>query len=210
MKMSVLRTRAESESSDSSESSWEAIRNAFLDDEEPKPSPSEQLSETQTFGPEVEDEIEQHLLPEFELPETLDPAQLSETELRDEFLHRETLLRTLVGRLRHSKTRVPSISLDELQSHADQLPGEMTQRIESNLAIIDEQLRLGELELSLERARVARQLSQLQTTRQQLESNARQMGLAIDEDGVIQADPNNTQQSSKSGRKWLGAMGFGS
>ncbi len=44
---------------------------------------------------------------------------------------------------------------------------------------MDEQLRLGELELSLERARIARQLTQLEQTRQVIERNARQLGFTV-------------------------------
>ena len=200
-------TDSNSDSGTSASGSWEAIRSTFLNDEEATESSS--VDETQEFPAGALEAIEGQPLPEFELPEEIDPDQLTDEQLRTELLRRETLLRTVVGHLRHSKGHAPAVSLSELKSLARDLPEELTDRIERNLSRIDEQLRLGELELSLERARVGRQLSQLQATRQQLESNARQMGLTIDENGSIQADPDNTSNGSRSGRKWLGAMGFG-
>ena len=68
---------------------------------------------------------------------------------------------------------------------------------------------MGELELSLERARIARQVNQLEHSRMLIERNARQLGLLLNPDGSL-TNPGVQSGRTKSGsRRWLGKLGFG-
>jgi hypothetical protein len=73
---------------------------------------------------------------------------------------------------------------------------------------MNELARLSELELSLERARIARQVSQMEHSRQILEHNARQLGMKLNDDGSV-ATSRGAGARDSSSRRWLGKLGFG-
>ena len=89
-----------------------------------------------------------------------------------------------------------------------QMPEEFSSRVNHTLQRMDEQIRLGELELSLERARISRQASQLESLKHHIERNARQLGWTINPDGSIAAETGSTPKGTGS-RRWLGKLGFG-
>jgi hypothetical protein len=195
------------------QSGWAAIRNAFLEEDPPAPEAAkvaEPVVASEAVDPERVQEHQDSLQPiQFDIPDPVDPEQLDTEQLREAFCLRESLLRSLVGHLRHNRNTAPAITLQELRSITDHLPEELSRKVEDNLSKIDENLRLGELELSLERARIARQVSQLQSTREIIESNARRVGLSINPDGTIEGTSDAAEKTSSKSRRWLGAMGFG-
>lgn len=147
--------------------------------------------------------------PSLEIPEPVNPDNLTHDQLRDAFLAREAFISTLVARLRRQQEQAISmLSAEQLRGVADSLPEELQKQVRATLKQMDDLARLGELELSLERARIARQVNQLQHTRQILESNARQLGLALNPDGTI-ASPAHAVTRNSSSRRWLGKLGFG-
>ncbi len=144
-----------------------------------------------------------------EIPDAVDPATLNEAELREVFLRREALLKTVVGYARQKAQQPQLMTIDDLRALAGSLPEELAARVEHTLSRLDHQQRLGELELSLERARVARQMSQLEETREVVESTLRQLGLSINAEGVIELPTTDQKQLGSKHRRWLQVLGFG-
>ena len=198
------------------EQTWDDIRRALMSE-----STSEQeevdrnpAAETVTIAPtaSVADTQEFRLadadIP-LEIPEPVDIDALDIAELRQALRERERLICSIIGRLRRqSYTSHDMLTTEQLRALMTDMPDEFATRVNFTLRRIDDQLRLGELELSLERARLARQASQLDFARQQVEHNARQMGYTINPDGTLSADANMPPRGSGS-RRWLGKLGFG-
>ena len=147
--------------------------------------------------------------PMIEVPRAIDPEILNLQELRAVFYERESFISTLIGRLRHvhqkGNVRLPA---EELRNMADRLPEELSAEVIQTLAQLDELSRIGELELSLERARLARQVNQLDNSRRLIEHNARQLGLQLADDGTL-LNPQKLTLRSNGSRRWLSKLGFG-
>lgn len=144
-----------------------------------------------------------------ELPKAIDPEAVSDQELRDAFREREAFITTLIARIRRQQEAATGqLSAEQLRSLAEELPDELAEQVRHTLKQMDDLARMGELELSLERARIARQVNQLTHSRQLLERNARQMGMIVNADGSIVHGPNQAGRGSGS-RRWLGKLGFG-
>ena len=144
-----------------------------------------------------------------ELPKAIDPETVSDQELRDAFREREAFITTLIARIRRQQeSATGQLSAEQLRTLAEELPEELADQVRHTLKQMDDLARMGELELSLERARIARQVNQLAHSRQLLERNARQMGMIVNADGSIVHGPNQAGRGSGS-RRWLGKLGFG-
>jgi len=144
-----------------------------------------------------------------EIPKAIDPEVVSDQELRDAFREREAFITTLIARIRRQQeSATGQLSADQLRTLAEELPDELAEQVRHTLKQMDDLARMGELELSLERARIARQVNQLAHSRQLLERNARQMGMIVNADGAIVHGPNQAGRGSGS-RRWLGKLGFG-
>ncbi len=144
-----------------------------------------------------------------EIPSAIDPEVVSDQELRDAFREREAFITTLIARIRRQQeSATGQLSADQLRTLAEELPDELAEQVRHTLKQMDDLARMGELELSLERARIARQVNQLAHSCQLLERNARQMGMIVNADGTIVHGPNQAGRGSGS-RRWLGKLGFG-
>lgn len=191
-----------SEISGDSVQSWEQIKSGFLapEDEEPAEQNDEvsASSDDDTFTPADLN---------FPLFSDSDIREMNEDELRDLILERERLVAVLARRVRRKERQRLTITPQQLRDCAEDLPEEFASKIRATLSTLDEQARLGELELSLERARISRQLCQLEDTRAVLESNARSLGLEINQNGELVGEVATLTKGSKN-RKWLGALGF--
>ena len=219
-----------------SSQSWEQIRATFMQSNgspSPVPQPNGPDDElvaafmesegraaiAQSHKASVEDDSESHLkdtqqfvIPAFaldcDIAELGDVESMSEGELRAALLDRDHLVSTLIGRVRHLQdAHVNPISADELKSLEEELPQALQARVTETLDRMNEQLRLGELEMSLERARLARQKVQLEQSRHSLDRQARQMGLEQRDDGTYVVD--RTEPARKQPRRWLGRLGIG-
>ncbi|MEQ9408459.1 MAG: hypothetical protein RIK87_12065 [Fuerstiella sp.] len=195
------------------------LRNAFMDDfrptsgvseqpepepeaAEPEPSPlNDVLPSEETADAELENLLN-------ELSELEEVASIPEESLRDAVMERDRFISSLTRRLqRRLRTRQP-LTGEQLRELRESLPEDLQRRVEETLQSLDAQIRLGELELSLERARMGRQLASMQGTRRKLEATARSLGLTIKDDGTLDGEPRDVPQGSK-GRRWLGVLGFG-
>ena len=201
---------------DSVDSSWAMIRQAMLESssDEPACEPSvERVEEVESVVEEeslVEsDESPAALEPlEFAVPEPYDSDTIADESLRGEFLAREEIMRLMSVRLRQKVQPLPAISTEQLREIAETLPNDLRQRTERSLGQLDEQLRLTELELSLERAKMAREITRLEATRNTVECMARQMGYRIKDDGILETI-DDSDDARRSGRRWLRVLGFG-
>ena len=132
------------------------------------------------------------------------PDEIQEEDLRDALLARDELLDEIHKQLPPTKPLTPQ----ELSDVSSLLPEELQARVEFSLEALDQQIRVGELELSLERARIGRQITSLEETRETLQTAARSFGLQLNEDGSLEGEVRVPKKGSR-GRRWLGAMGFG-
>ncbi|MCH2200954.1 MAG: hypothetical protein MK102_03215 [Fuerstiella sp.] len=69
-------------------------------------------------------------------------------------------------------------------------------------------MRLTELELSLERACLTRQLTAMEDTRCIVENTARRLGYTVNSDGALEGAPEPVDMR-RSERRWLRVPGFG-
>ena len=196
--------------------SWEQIKSEMMNKEElTESSSSSKPHKALTSLPEVAQlTSDRHFrLPEqdlsLEIPRAIDPEAVSDQELRDAFREREAFITTLIARIRRQQeSATGQLSADQLRTLAEELPEDLAEQVRHTLKQMDDLARMGELELSLERARIARQVNQLTHSRQLLERNARQMGMIVNADGTIVHGPNQAGRGSGS-RRWLGKLGFG-
>lgn len=195
--------------------SWEEIRKAFLQDDSnennaKKSAPSTEARPTAaspaslraiTPPPDTPDEP-------LEIPEPFDPDLIADPKIKECLLARDRLISSLIARLRRGDFNMEMLTTEQLRDMSSQLPDELVTRVNHTLRRMDEHLRLGELELSLERARMSRMNTQIQATRQQLEHNARQLGWTINPDGSLSTASGTPGRTGHS-RRWLGKLGFG-
>ncbi|MCA9048181.1 MAG: hypothetical protein KDA89_05600 [Planctomycetaceae bacterium] len=210
-----------------SNNTWEEIRSAFLRDYDGPDSPADapnsgrhrRRSDSEpTHGGVVAADAASVIPlpiqaeadePLSDLPEVIDPHVLDSDQLREIVIAREGLMMNLVRRLQKRHRITPVLSSEQLDSIRTDLPDELIQSVELTLRGLNEQLRLGELELSLERARVSRQLATLELTREKLDATARALGLNLKDDGTLDGEVDPNLKRGSKGRRWLGAMGFG-
>lgn len=144
-----------------------------------------------------------------EVPEIVDPDELSDDELREVFVEREEFIATLISRLRQSHQQSSGhLPAEKLKAMGEFLPEDIAAQVLRTLQQLDELARIGELELSLERARLSRQLSKLDESRQLLEHHARQLGLTLTADGTV-SNPQKSANRGSGSRRWLSKLGFG-
>lgn len=146
--------------------------------------------------------------PLLEVPEAVNPESLDEAQLREAFQEREAFISTLISRIRRQHENITGLlSADQLRTLQAEMPADLENLIRVTLRRMDDLARMGELETALERARIARQLNQIQHSRQIIEHNARQLGMTLNPDGTISS--NGGPQRTSNSRRWLGKLGFG-
>lgn len=211
---------ADEEKSEEQPDVWQKIRNETLDayaaDETPQSAAPGIRAEVSTNAePEAaspsENGADQNSVADLDAVLARIPAlgigtEIPDDRLRDAIDDRDQLIRLLTVQL-HRKS-VPLLSPDQLRQLEDGVPDDLRERIEEALAHLDRQVRLGELELSLERARIGRQVTTLEATREKLKAAARSFGLTLNDDGTLDGEAKVPQKGSR-GRRWLGVMGFG-
>jgi len=195
--------------------SWEQIRSEMISDGELGEMPEGEDSTAAVRLPAMTQlTSERHFrLPEqdlsLEIPKCVDPETLSDQDLREAFRERETFISTLIARIRRQQDQATGqLSPEQLRLLINDLPDELADQVRHTLRQMEELARMGELELSLERARIARQVNHLEHSRMTLERNARQMGMELKSDGTL-SNPTARPGRGSSSRRWLGKLGFG-
>jgi hypothetical protein len=214
---------------DDSSRSWSEIRAAFIQSdgetdqtatehrEPPAPEPEPEPEPDTDRDPLAADtdvdfnNTQKFVLPPVEfdcdVPELGDIEAMTPDELKKSLSARDYLVSTLIGQVRrlhdshgHAMTTEQLVSLDE------ELPEKLQERIAETLDRMNQQLRLSELEMSLERARLSRQTAQMEQSQESLDRQARQMGLERGKDGAYIIDRSDTTR--KHTRRWLGRLGM--
>ncbi|MDG2131349.1 MAG: hypothetical protein P8K08_25350 [Fuerstiella sp.] len=204
------------ETDTSSENAWEQIKNAFLMEADcgfddgaggirDQSALSLPESDVETEDSDETAQVEQS----FEIPELTDIDNLADAELRSVLVDRERLMSMLVQRLLSAVHSTQTLSTEQLNELKDDLPAELTERVEQSLRTFTQQERLEQLELSLERARVSRQVATLEKTQEKLAATAHGLGLTISEDGSLEGEIDVVRECGSQGRRWLGVLGFG-
>ncbi len=195
--------------------SWAEIRSEMMSGGELSEAPVDVIPEPEIDLPEVTQlSSDRHFRlaaqdPSLEVPATVDLDAISDSQLRDAFREREEFITTLIARIRRQQeTATRQLSAEQLRQLVIDLPEELAAQVRHTLKQMNDLARMGELELSLERARIARQVNQLEHSRQTIAHNARQIGLQLNPDGTITA-PSSQPGRGTSSRRWLGKLGFG-
>ena len=195
--------------------SWAEIRSEMMSGGELAEAPVAVIPEPDRDLPEVTQlSSDRHFRlpaqdPSLEVPATVDLDAISDSQLRDAFREREEFITTLIARIRRQQeTATQQLSAEQLRQLVSDLPEELAAQVRHTLKQMNDLARMGELELSLERARIARQVNQLEHSRQTIEHNARQIGLHLNPDGTIAPSASQPGRGTSS-RRWLGKLGFG-
>lgn len=96
-----------------------------------------------------------------------------------------------------------SISLPQDWAALANVPGEMQIRVETLLQHLDVQVRLGEVEMSLDRARLARERSQVENDRETIDKHMKRLGLS----SLAELENIGTATGSASDRRWMRFLG---
>lgn len=200
--------------------SWDAIRRAMMESaaEDSAEAPIEETPLNSVADPELDNGVVEPIRDHesggtiepvhFDIPEPIDAAGITDTNLRDAVLAREDIMRVMASRLRQRIELAAPVSTEQLRELTDKLPDQFRDQVRKTLALLDGQLRLTELELSLERARLGRQTAQLEASQAAIQSTARQLGCTVLEDGTLQGIV-PASEDARRGRRWMRVLGFG-
>ena len=191
--------------SDAADDAWQKIKAAVYASEGMESPIHEDESSEPPAVPVSTPAVEpaEGILPE--LPALVPADDIDDCDLREAMVERDRIIGLLARHLRDRSTR--SLSPDDLVALRDSAPESLAEAIDEGLSVLDRQVRVGELEMSLERARVARQVSTLEATRERLDHAARQFGMRLLEDGTLDGELKVPEEGSR-GRRWLNALGF--
>ncbi|MCA8989507.1 MAG: hypothetical protein KDA78_17795 [Planctomycetaceae bacterium] len=195
----------------------ESLKEALLDHEVDEPEvaiPDEELEDNEfcqydglnnSVENQPEDKIER--LPP--IPETVDLATASRKQLEEAITKRDDFIEMSIRMYRDLRSRRLQLNhLDE--SHLSQLPAEQNRRIQELIQNLEEQSRLNEVTLSLERARLSREATQLTQCRDQMRKYAKQHDLDVNDIPDLfrmENEPGQTQEQRKQpNQKWLSLL----
>ncbi|MDZ4689614.1 MAG: hypothetical protein SH850_31440 [Planctomycetaceae bacterium] len=142
-----------------------------------------------------------HCAPE-EMPESPSPVdveQASREELQAAVRARDEFIAVVVRRLRATEVTQPVSELVQLGPDAPAF----VQRVTELERQLQEHLRLAEVELSLERAKMARDLSQLHQQQELVQKQLKKLGLQSADD----AEPGRVSAASNPDRRWARFLG---
>jgi len=166
-------------------SMWESLKSQMLTD-----SPSinaEAISEVETPAGEPP------------IPAAINSSVATTTELENALDERDAYISFLLRKLRQQSAVQPPpdwVSLENVPEH-------LCQTLESHTQKLEEMLRLAEIEMSIERARIGRERMQLQHQQESIDKQMRRLGLkTIDEQAV------ETDDSTAADRRWVRFLGL--
>ena len=174
---------------DESSPSWDAIK-AQLYESTPSVNPTESSADDRQLW---------KLLAEIPAPREVnfDHADLNELKLaiseRDSYIIQ-------INRLFRTRN---DFSMPTDWASLASVPSEMQVRIESLIEHLNVQVRLGEVEMSLERARLARERSYIQSERETIEKHMKRLGLT----SLSELDNISAATGTASDRRWMRFLG---
>ena len=188
-------------------SGWDAIRASMMAggsfSEPPAhshstPAPIEPLS---TSSAKTTEEREDNRSPLPDPPAFVDVDQVSLEELRAAVLARDEFISRLLRRVTalDQSTQIPDWAL------LAQVPDKLRRELDELRQRLQDKLRVAEVDLSLQRARVAREEARLHVKAEQVARQMRQMGLVPDEPGTPPNAARSEPETSpaQQGRRWL-------
>ncbi len=178
--------------------------------------PSEQIPETileetpEEFStnalPETEGSSHQEELPEQPGPVDFDAA--SSEELREAIIQRDDYIKTIIDHLCAARKQF-GVKAPENWEELQGCPEELVQKVQQLEQQLEDQLRLSEVSLSLERARLSREETQLNAAKIQIQKELRKHG--IDPQTIMGLDiepdqPDAPVEEKTKGTKWLNML----
>lgn len=165
---------------------WEAMKRQMLGHEEE--------------AAPVEDEANElsRLLDGIATPPPIDFENVGLDALKRACADRDTYIVQITRWVRtHRAVNVPE-NLDEIQ-----VPGELREKVEQLASRLEEQVRLAEVEMSLERARLSREKSQVQADRAVMEKHLKRLGIT----SLDELEDIAVSSSSSGDRRWMRFLG---
>lgn len=143
------------------------------------------------------------------IPAPVSAENLDNDQIRDELVMRDEYIARMVRACRQlEEHRSPILTTDQMRTLTGAMPEESHKLFREAVNRIDELHRMNEMEMSFERARLARERIVLQKVRQRLESSAGQMGMVLNEDGSLSRMEDNPDQPGN--MRWLRKLGLAS
>jgi hypothetical protein len=197
-----------------SPSSWEALKASLMGDDAPNEGASAPAADAEGAAPGGWDEaspgVQVEMIPAADVPDLpeapadLDLEAASAEELRAAVEERDTFIMTVLKRLRAAEARqVYKVDWESIEG----VPEELTAQVQDLEAKLKETLRVAEVELSIERARLGREENRLTQLEHTVETKMRKLGLDVDGEDDGSGDAGGSSESKHS--RWFGMLGLG-
>ncbi len=169
--------------------SWDAIKNQIFAAEPTSPVAHNTAEDSEILK----------LMAETPTPRDVSFSEADIDELKKAVVERDSYIIQLNRLFRTRNT----LSLPDDWAALANVPAEMQIRIESLIEHLDVQVRLGEVEMSLERARLARERSFIQSEREMIEKHMKRLGLT----SLSELDNISAATGNASDRRWMRFLG---
>ena len=175
---------------DESSPCWQSIKSQILSGELlSAPEPEEMAEDREILK----------LMTETPTPVDVNFQTASAEELKAAILERDTYIIQL-NRLFRTRN---VLSLPNDWAELGTVPANLQIRVESIMEHLDVQVRLGEVEMSLERARLARERAQIQSDRETIDKHMKRLGLT----SLAELENISAATGSTSDRRWMRFLG---
>ncbi|QDT92726.1 coiled-coil domain-containing protein [Gimesia algae] len=204
---------------DSTVSGWEAMKQKLMsgqgvdvsmdlarkDAPKPKPQVKPETPASLLLKSEPADSVGRTLAsykpPIPEAPSEIDEESASPDQLVAAIRERDQYISALIKRLREAETAVIPVNWDQLNN----APAELLEQLQTLHHDLEHSLGLAEVEISIERARLSRTQSMLQSREEQIRKKEKQLGLNLErseQEEVPAEKPLNDDQK----KRWLGFL----
>ncbi|MBS0202339.1 MAG: hypothetical protein JSS49_05510 [Planctomycetes bacterium] len=186
-RLSLDNSSNSSSGAENSTAAWESMKRQMLGEPEPVIASPE----------EVENELTA-LLDSLSVPDPIDFETATVEALRQACADRDTYIVQITRWVRTRRT----VSIPDNWEEMD-TPDDLRQKVERLAARLEEQVRLAEVEMSLERARLSREKSQLQADRTTMDRHMKRLGIT----SLDELEDIAVSSSSTGDRRWMRFLG---
>lgn len=179
--------------------SYEAMKSSLLETE----ATTSQSPTSQAEGPDalIAEDIEP-----VDPPQSIDLTTADLEQLQEAIESRDSYIGYLIRRLRASESQsVPTGDWKNLEN----VPQELRDKLEEYESKLENMLRLAEVELSLERARLGREQAKLRVREHQIESERKRHGLLGEAANEQTGEQSPERNDSEASNRWLRMLGMG-